>query len=168
MDTFKDEIQKDAAICSNCFRRLFEPEEINFIVQKDGWPKPVRDSLDGVLLPHREFLPGIDSVPHPKTGVGMTRTCKCGTLRHSTTMRPVSSSALISLGCRVVERMDEKDFQLNEDTFFDKVRELKSNPDEQHKDDSILAKAVEEAVQEPKHSDNDGPPGLRLSGPTRP
>jgi hypothetical protein len=162
---FVRKLQWNRAICSNCFRRLFEPSEINFIVQNDGYPKPVRKSLDDVLLPHRDFLPGIESVPYPAPGVGMTRSCKCGMLRHSTTTRPVDTSTLITYGQRVVERLAEQDYQLDEDSFFDKIRELKSDPSEQHQDDTIIERAIESAVQKPAHEDTDGPSRLRQSRP---
>lgn len=162
---FKRKLQWNRAICSNCFQRLFEPSEVNYIVQKDGYPKPVRKSLKDVVLPHRDFLPEIESVPYPAPGVGMTRSCTCGMLRHSTTSRPVDKSTLITYGSRIVDRLAEQDYQLDEDSFFDKIRELKTDPSEQHKDDSILERAIDAAVQEPKHSDDNGPSRLRQSRP---
>lgn len=162
---FVRKLQWNRAVCSNCFRRLYDPAEINYLVQNDGYPKPVRKSLKDVLLPHRDFLPGIESVPYPAAGVGMTRSCKCGMLSHSTTMRPVDTGTLITLGTRVVDRLEEQDYQLDEDEFFDSIRSMKSDPDEQHKDDSILERAVSEAVQQPSHEDPDGPSRLRQSRP---
>lgn len=162
---FVRKLQWNRAVCSNCFRRLYKPEEINYLVQNDGYPKPVRDSLSKVLLPYQDFEPDVESVPFPESCVGMTRSCPCGMLAHSTTMRPVDKSTLITLGTRVIDRLEEQDYQLDEDAFFNKVRELKSDPDEQHKDDSILERAVDAVVQDRSHEDTNGASGLRQSRP---
>lgn len=144
-------LQKDPSICNNCFRKRFDAEEINFIwtsYHGSMWAKPVKKSMQSVLLDYREYSLDEDVVPHPKGTIGMTHHCPCGVFRSSTTLRPLSGSELTEVGQRVIERAREKDYVVDADQFFDKLRELKRDPDEQHKDDSILKRALDAGIQE--------------------
>lgn len=151
MQLFKNEIQQDEGICSNCFRKQFETEEVRYLVQNDGYAKRVRKSLRPVIQDYREYEPDTSFVNVPKECEGRTSCCDCGMMSTAGQMRPLSKPQLIAAGQRVLERLDEKGYELSEDEFFDTLRDLKSDPSEQCKDDSILGRATSAAVQSDSH-----------------
>ena len=149
-----DEIRTDPAICSNCYRRRFDAEEINYFVRNDGYADPVRDSLKEILGDWREYREG-EHVPYPEECQGKSFSCECGAFRPSTQVRPVSRSKLQTFAERLVDRADEFDDELNEDAFFDVVHRLKSKPEWQGRDDEILEKAYDGITT------NDGSQGVQ-------
>ena len=150
MDTFKEIIQQNRTICNNCFRRTHRVWEKNYVPQNDGYPKPVRDSLEDILQPYREALKiSTQEIEKQGTGTkgGTKKICNCGAFHNETKLRPLSKERAIELTHRLVDRLDEEDVEFDEDELYSYIRDKKSNPDEQFKDDSLFAEAVQYTTQ---------------------
>lgn len=171
---FNDVILQDPDICSNCFRRTHDRYERNYrletvqVEDDDGkmeWTvQPINVSAVEITLPDgtTEEIGGMDDdvykLPEnvtkiPETGArrGLRTVCKCGfrwgpqEVTDQWKNRPLDKKTFFEYADRLFDRLHEAEVSLNEDEFFDKLDELKSNPDEQFADDHIFSKAVEHA-----------------------
>jgi hypothetical protein len=148
-------IQRDPTICSNCFRRLYNEEVVNFMVQNDGYPKPVRQSIEDIILPHKDYeedsiapvLPaGTCQKPYPG--------CECGATDAFTVIRPLTKKQTFSFGANLADRIEEiEQIKFDRDQFFDVLEALKTDPDEQHQDDDMYRRAANAAVTYDSHGE---------------
>lgn len=146
-DVFKDYIQRNSNICSNCFRRMFTEYERNFFVDQyggDTWVRPIRDSIKSIVSSQR-FGHDVEFAHAEYTTQGEKLICECGVFHSQQTIRPLKTRTLIEMTHRLVERLEEADFEFDKDTLYDEVRAGAEEPDMQGKQDRIFAEAIDEA-----------------------
>lgn len=142
MDAFKELVQHDPDVCSNCFRKTHDTYERNYFVTThhgELWAKQV-DGRPARSYPRER---NTEYMAAEQTTRGTFRACKCG-VPHGT-MRPVSLDTLMEYAKRLVTRFQEKDVDFDENVFLDEVRASGESPDMQGKQDRIFAEAISEA-----------------------
>lgn len=167
------EIQTDPDICSNCFRRTHDRYERNFRLEtffdddEGEWSvRPV--SVEGITIEvhgKEETIGGMEDdifrnpasttkIPEKGTIRGLRTICECG-FRYAPDgvlgededwrNRPLDKSTFFEYAENLAERLRENGVNFDEDAFYEKLDELKSDPDEQFADDSIFEEACEYA-----------------------
>lgn len=146
MSAFK-EIQRDPDVCSNCFRRTHDRFENNFIVRQDHgelYIEEVEDQDDSVYRRHQDTM----RIPEKRVYGGMTTVCECG-FRYEPDAewknRPAPKGTLMRYAENLARRLEEAGVGFDHEEFLDIVREWKSDPGRQFRDDELLDEAVSEA-----------------------
>lgn len=134
---FENEIEHDANICSNCYRRIkyrFEPHE--------SMPDTVNSILEYTDSTSFDYF-------HDKEGTGRpcvkTSYCECG-FADDGKIRPLDKEEMLSCAVRIDERLNEKDIDHNSDVFFNIVRQEATDPDSQFNEEKSFEKAVEHSI----------------------
>lgn len=168
-----ENIQTDPDICSNCFRRTHGRYERNYRLdtyfddEEGEWSvRPV--DVQGVEIEvhgETEIIGGEDDEVYrnrddtmkiPERGAirGMRTVCKCGfrytpdrLLEEGETWkyRPLPKATFFEYAEHLVDRLEEKGVDFCEETFYDTLDRLKSDPDEQFADDRLYEKACKQA-----------------------
>lgn len=144
---FGEVIEGASGVCQNCYRRTHDVET-DWWPQNRPWEPIVLDSLkDERWFSEKEYTQRTPNVFRPAAHFpAMKRACKCGMIDTYSRERPLKKQNTIDYTHHIAERLEEKDIPFNKDILFDKVREMKENPDEQYSDERIFEEAVEEAV----------------------
>jgi hypothetical protein len=137
---YEEEIEQNNEICSNCFRRIKfsiePPERIPSFVSDI---QEYESHAESVWVEENKQVEGKADAGRPN----VKRTaCKCGCVSAYTKVdRPVKDYQKYSE--RIIERLYEEGFTVNESQFLDCVHSLKSDPDYQHKPEAIFNEATE-------------------------
>lgn len=138
------------------------------VPDEDGklqWSKvPVDVSGIEITLPNgeTEVMGGMDDdiysvdentqqIPESGAHRGMRTVCECGFRwgpEHEVEEwknRPLKKRQFFECAKRLVQRFEEAGASFDEDSFFEQLDEMKSDPDEQFADDSIFERAFEYA-----------------------
>lgn len=134
---FYQKVEDNHDVCTNCYRKL-------------SYKLYPHETLPGCVTPRKEYEEHVnfdyfddeDKSGRPSIHRAF---CECGFV-DSGKLRPLDSKELIEVADRVLERLEEQEYELDEDTYFATVRREKSNPDSQFNEEAILESAVEEAV----------------------
>lgn len=157
---FQAEIQgpENSDICDNCFRRTHVVvenwEPIKFDARTKEWKihrpsKKVRKLLQPKRFPvDGNIIQAFDPWKSCGTYPGTFSTCECGVISKGAKLRPLDKRQMIQHGERVCERLEESDYDIDRDSFFDTLRMLKEDPDEQFADEDIFIQATERAADE--------------------
>lgn len=157
-----DTVQTDPDICSNCFRRIYDRYERNYRVDATRTGVEIVDvgALE-ITLPNgdTEEVGGMDDmvtrrhedtmkIPERGGHRGLRTVCKCG-FRYQPDEdwknRPLDKATFFEYAQRLAERFRENGVSFNESAFFDRLDELKSDPDFRFADDRIFALAIDHA-----------------------
>lgn len=149
MSIFKELIQQDYDVCSNCFRENYDRFEVKGFLN-EGTVYPVRESLKPVIsdktFPKESIIEARGQVSE-----GKALACQCGVLSPHTTIRPIQQSDMIDYAHNLRHTLENKGVSFDHDVFYDTIRDLKSEPSEQGNDDRIFERAVERAVDRECH-----------------
>lgn len=139
---YSDVIQPDPEICTQCHRRVRSyappPEE--------HWRKTVRDLASGrSTAAHAGVLcypPPTDEAAHAEPRV----VCDdCGHIESDARSR--KKKRLIKHAHHLRDRLLEKGYPVDDDTFYDTIRELKSKSNHSSRDFDILSEATAAAIR---------------------
>lgn len=152
-DLFAEYLQRNRDVCSNCFRRThvtmvrthrYETYDGELVVEKvdgDRYPKPRRAQKD---VTERD-------VRYADTAASdhETNRCPCGMMSNYATLRPIDTDTAIEYAQRIIAELKRQDDVrvVDEDAFYETVREWKSDPDRQFEDDEMFAEATSRAAQ---------------------
>lgn len=143
---FKQLIQRDSDICNNCFRLTHLTEERNVAVdtyREDGethyWFREVDLPDRSWPLEHNTQFMLSDRM----TG-GTYKGCICGSPH--TTIRPVTKETAMGHVERLLDRLEEKGFDVDRDEMRQYAWRLLRNPDRQGKQDSVFNDIVDETA----------------------
>lgn len=147
------DLQRDPAICGNCFRRKYDVVEKNYTIEGFGerhiWPKEVADNDELDIVWYDENIERIPSEQYR----GMVNICVCGH-RHSHEYdwrkRSLSKKETYKTAARVLERIEEYGLEFDEEVFWDTLKPLKKDPDMQFAADNLFMLAIEEAADIPE------------------
>lgn len=135
--TFTQEIENNPNICENCYRRL------RFVLKPhESMPDVVTDKLEYTDSAYFGHFDDKQETGRPSRKKSY---CECGNVDDAK-IRPFDKKQLLNAGERVVERLSEEDYEVNEDLFMDIVYGKKSDPDNQFNEEVILEEATEQAV----------------------
>lgn len=146
MGLFK-EIQRDPDVCSNCFRRTHDRFENNFKVSQSHGELYI-DPVDGYDDSVYRYDDQTDRIPERGAYRGMTTVCNCGFRYEPDTEwknRPATKTDLLEYAGRLADRFEESGAGFEREEMLDEVYRLKSDPDEQFRDDDILERAFRHA-----------------------
>jgi len=134
-DVFKDKLQNNPIVCSDCFSILKVYHEV-----KDQWGKPVMTTVEG------------KNTERAKVDSPTEWACsECGPIdeRCSKSWRegPLSMGELCGVIENISETLDEFGIEYDEHRMKRIAEELKSSPEMSGKDDEILHHAVNEGVE---------------------
>lgn len=169
-DAIFDTIQADPDICSNCFRRTHKRFERNYRVetyQDDEGEWDVRPvEVQGIEItlpggdtqilggkPDRVFRQGEQTTKVPERGAhrGLRTVCVCGfrwgpqEVVEEWKNRPLNKKTFFEYADRLLERVRENGVDLDEDTYYEELDEMKSDPDQQFADDDMYRDALHRA-----------------------
>ena len=143
---FERKIESDGNICNNCYRKLREHFETMHDVAT-----PITEYED-----HADFSYFDDFRESGRPNVHKAY-CKCGSVDwNETRIRPMDEDAMERAAIRVVDRLMEKGYSVDEESFFDFIDERFDLPEWQMKEDRILELAVEDNTYKPDERDSDG------------
>lgn len=162
-------IVEDPDVCSNCFRRKRERFERNYRLEtyfdedEGEWSvRPV--NVQGITITiagEEEIVGGMEddvyrdydnTIKIPERGSirGLRTVCRCG-YRYDGSEdwrnRPLRKSTFFEYAEYLRDRMRENGVDFDEDAFFEKLDELKSDPDKQFADDRIFKQACDHASE---------------------
>lgn len=136
--TFTQEIENNPHICDNCYRRLryvLKPHE--------SVPDVVTDKLE---YTNSAYFGHFDDKQETGRPSRKKSYCECGSVDDNAKIRPFDKKQLLEAGERVVERLSEEDFEVDEEQFLDVVYKNKSEPDNQFNEEVILEEATERSL----------------------
>lgn len=143
---FKDNVQRHPDICNNCFRRTRERSEINYINIK-GVPHHVRDSTSAIVSDDLDYAKWSKFYPGPDVGDGVIPYCECGFSKPGfDNSRPLDKMTFLEYGKNLADRYEEMGLDFEREKLLDELYELKSEPDNQFRDDEMYRKATDVAV----------------------
>lgn len=142
---FKDLVQRNAEICNNCFRRWRRLYEKNYVVESDGYVRPVRDTMRDINGPSIYSIDDATEEFQREECGGETFVCECGHI--SGTTRPVSLETGIEMTHRLTALLEDEGVTFDRDVLFDHVRAELGKPENQGRQDSVFDDAVERAVE---------------------
>lgn len=172
--TFK-EIQRDSDVCSNCFRKTHERYERNYrveVVQVENEEGKLEWTTQAVSVEGVEItLPNGDTevigekddlivrdreatikIPEKGAHRGKRTICACGFRWGPKEQvdewknRPLKKRKFFEYADRLLDRLHEAGVSLDEDAYYDRLDQLKSNPDNQFADDAMYSQAIDHAV----------------------
>lgn len=152
-DAFVCTIQRDPDICNNCFRLTHVTYERNYAVDsycEDGESKVWFREVD---LPPRSW-PRPDEtayMPGENSADGTYLTCQCGSKHDS--IRPVSKETAMVYVERILERLEEKNIDVDKTGARMIAHRLLSDPAWQGRQDDVFGRVVEAAIDETPNSD---------------
>lgn len=145
VSVFKKIVQRNPEICNNCFRRWRRLYDRNYVVESDGYVRPVRDTVRDINSPSVYSVDDTtEDFQHEECG-GKTFVCECGHL--SGTTRPVSVDTGIEMAHRLASLLDDEGIAFDQDVLFDHVRTELTQPENQGRQDSVFDDAVTAAVE---------------------
>lgn len=142
-------LENDRGVCSNCFRNSIE-----WIPKEERIP-PTASTLIEQMISDGMF-PGKESeICYPTVGTGRRGSgvaCKCGVVDTYTKVRPLSKERALDCTGRLINRIEERGIELDEDEFYDVVRSMKSEPSNQFDDRDIFLTAIADStINEEEH-----------------
>lgn len=142
MSIYKEKIQQNPDVCSNCFRRNRDRFPIN-AVMNEGTVYPIRQSLQPIVSDKTYPRDSLESV---NIDNGTAFACQCGVISPFTTIRPIDNSEMIDYAHRLRETLENGGVSMDHDTFYSTIRDLKNKPEEQGHDDRVFERATQRAV----------------------
>lgn len=142
--TFEEHIANDPDICYNCYRRWRDTMERNYAVENDGYVRPLRRSLTGVVKAIRPAIEAESGIFHAEETEGQYPVCDCGTPFES--FRPVDIDTAKRYADRICNHLHRKGVDFDEDEFYAQMFKMKRKPDKQYKIDMIFKKALQRSV----------------------
>lgn len=146
-DFFEENIETNREVCSNCFRQV-----LIVIPKEERTPAQANQSVEQMVADGRypgeeaemcyPSLSDVDQRHTSSTGIA----CECGVIDHDTKLRPLSKDQMIGRSKRLLNRIEEQEYDVDKDDFFDVVRDMKEDPDEQFDDREIFATAIEDSL----------------------
>lgn len=132
--TFSQEIEHNPHICTNCYRRLryvLKPHE--------DMPDVVDGKLEYTNSAYFDYFGDEQETGRPSKKKSY---CKCGNVDDAK-IRPLDKKELFDIAERVCDHLDEMNVEIDKETFFNIIREKKSDPENQFNEEVILEEAVE-------------------------
>lgn len=134
---FFEEIETNPGICGNCYRRV------------KSFSKPHHE-LPDCVTDHTEYENHVnkgwfDDYAFSGNPSVKRSYCKCGIV-DEVKIRPLDKEQYMETAKRIRERLDEEDIALNEDKFFDVVKDAKGDSDRHFNEEKKYEKAVEESM----------------------
>lgn len=152
-------IQGDPDICNNCFRRTHDRYERNYRVEtfRDGgerriWLAQVDGYDDAVYRRPRSTV----RIPMNGGYRGMVTVCRCGFVYvpdeklgdgEDWKNRPLRKETFFEYAANLTERLEENGVDFCESTFYETLERLKSEPQNQFRDDTLYKKACKRASE---------------------
>lgn len=135
--TFNKEIESKSSICSNCYRRV------------KSYSKP-HHTMPDVATPLVEYEQHVETGwfddRHDSGKECVKRSyCKCGNVDDAK-IRPFEDSELMVIASRIVERLKEEGFEIDENHFFDIIKTYKGDPDIHFNEEKYFEEAIEVSI----------------------
>lgn len=136
---FDKQFEHDREICSNCYRRVRTVVSV-----EDYAPEFLNDSLRDTLADDIEHAPHteLDYPPPDRNAHSFRRVCECGCVDTGAKIRPLSKEKVMTYVGHIADRLDEKDFEFDEDVLYDTARAMKENPEYQFDEERIFEAAI--------------------------
>jgi hypothetical protein len=139
---FDDIILDDPGVCNNCYRHTHD-------VIDHWYPSRYIDTTREDMFVNPRHYRRLDTtnvvyLADEETGSQKTA-CECGVLDGEAFERPLSTSKVIDYTGHIADRLDAAGLEFDENTLFDRVRSLKTDPDTFKSDEEIFREAVREA-----------------------
>lgn len=135
---FKDILQRDPTVCNNCFSITHDAVAYDRWSGVHGWTTlEWWDARPDATIPAH----------HERMTYGMTSACTCGEITAGK-RRPLSYSETLEYGENILGVLDEKDIDVDAFEFRRVLRERKSDPDLQGREDlGVFAPAVDAGIR---------------------
>lgn len=137
--TFVEEIEEDANICNNCYRRVRQFKE-----PAEQMPDSVSSIVEYEKHASFGYFDDYDFSGRPSEKKSY---CKCGAVDwDDARIRPISSEEMSNIARRLSERLSEKDIEHKKEVLISVVEEKKDKPEYQFREEKVFEEAVEEAI----------------------
>jgi len=129
--TFSQKIEYNSEICENCYRRVK-----TYIEPHSSLPDVVTDEVE---YSNSEYFGYFDD--RGKSGKASVKRsyCKCGNVDDAK-IRPLDAKGMMELACRVRNRLEEQNIEVDEDEFFEHVKD--EIPEHRFNEEEVLERAI--------------------------
>ena len=129
--TFSQKIEYNSEICENCYRRVK-----TYIEPHSSLPDVVTEEVEYSNSAYFGYFD--DRGQSGKASVKRSY-CKCGNVDDAK-IRPLDATGMMELACRVRNRLEEQNIEVDEDEFFEHVKD--EIPEHRFNEEEVLEQAV--------------------------